>query len=87
MPLSLEVADDGLDGGTASQLALDDAEDAALLAGDEDAARVRVGVAAVSLVDIGPFDRTSGEPLGVFDDVAGGTSYGLSGSALACSTN
>ena len=36
----LEVADHGLDGGAASQLALDDAEDAALLSRDEDAARV-----------------------------------------------
>jgi len=31
------MSDDGLDAGAAAQLALDDAEDAALLAGDEDA--------------------------------------------------
>ena len=30
--ISLQVSDDGLDGGAAAQLALDDAEDAALLA-------------------------------------------------------
>ena len=33
---SLQVSDDGLDGGAAAQLALDDTEDAALLARDED---------------------------------------------------
>jgi hypothetical protein len=33
----LQVFDDGLNGGAAAQLALDDAEDAALLVGDEDA--------------------------------------------------
>ena len=32
----LQVSDDGLDGGAAAQLALDDTEDAALLAGNED---------------------------------------------------
>lgn len=36
----LQVADDGLDGGAAAQLALDDTEDAALLAGDEDATEI-----------------------------------------------
>ena len=38
MAVSLHVADHGLDGGTPSQFAFDDAEHAALLAGDEDAA-------------------------------------------------
>ena len=57
MTFGLEVSDDGLDGGAATQLALDDTEDAALLAGDEDATRVLRVVAAVSLVDIGPLDR------------------------------
>ena len=57
----LQVSDDGLDGGAAAQLALDDAEDAALLAGDEDAAGILRVVAAVSLVDIGPLDRAAGE--------------------------
>ena len=33
----LEMADDGLDGGSASQFALDGADDSAPLAGDEDA--------------------------------------------------
>ena len=36
----LQVSDDGLDGGAAAQLALDDTEDAALLAGNEDAAGI-----------------------------------------------
>jgi hypothetical protein len=61
----LQVADHGLDGGSASQLALDHSEDAALLAGDEDAAWILCVVAAVSLVDIGPLDRTSGQCLGI----------------------
>src|SRR5881227_3069797 len=56
--IGLQVSDDGFDGGAAAQLALDDTEDAALLAGDEDTARVLRVMAAVSLVDIGPLDRT-----------------------------
>src|SRR4051794_21576473 len=72
MTFGLHVADDGLDGGAAAQLALDDAEDAALLAGDEDATWILSIVAAVSLVDIGPLDRTSGERLGPVDDVPQG---------------
>ena len=68
MALGLHVADHGLDGGAASQFALDGAEDAALLAGDEDAARVGRIVAAVSLVDIGALDLAAGELLGVLDD-------------------
>ena len=51
------------------QLAFDDAEDAALLSGDEHAARMGRIVSAISLVDIGPFDLTSGEALGVLDGV------------------
>ena len=64
MTIGLQVPDDGFDGGAAAQLALDDTEDAALLAGDEDAPWVLRIVAAVSLVDIGPLDRTAGERLG-----------------------
>ncbi|MFK4495890.1 hypothetical protein ABIF86_000181 [Bradyrhizobium japonicum] len=64
MSLGFEVSDDGLNGGAAAQLALDGAEDAALLAGDEDAAGILRVVAAVALVDIGPLDRTAGECLG-----------------------
>jgi hypothetical protein len=47
--VGLHVADHGFDGGAAPQFALDDAEDAALLAGDKDAAWVLGVVAAVSL--------------------------------------
>src|SRR5215470_2892534 len=72
MTFGLQVPDDGLDGGATAQLALDDTEDAALLAGDEDATWVLRVVAAVSLVDIGPLDRTAGERLGAVDDVAQG---------------
>ena len=43
MTFGLQVGDDGFDGGTAAQFALDDAEDAALLAGDEDADLARRG--------------------------------------------
>lgn len=68
----LQVSDDGLDGGSAAQLALDDTEDATLLAGDEDTTGILRVVAAVSLVDIGPLDRTAGECLGAVNDVAQG---------------
>ncbi|MGY3695738.1 hypothetical protein ACVIGA_005818 [Bradyrhizobium sp. USDA 3240] len=66
------MADHGLDSGAAPQLALDSAEDAALLAGDEDAARVLCVMAAVSLVDKGALDRAAGECLGSVDDVPQG---------------
>jgi hypothetical protein len=65
--LGLHVSDHGLDGGAASQLALDGARHAALLAGDEDAVWVCSIVAAISLVDIGALDLAPGEPLGVLD--------------------
>ena len=68
MAVVLHVTDDGFDGGAASQLALDGAEDAALLTGDEDAARVCRVVAAVSLVDVGALDLAACKPLGAFDD-------------------
>jgi len=66
--VSLHVADDRFDGGAAAQLALDDAEDAALLAGDEDAARIDGVVAAIALVDVGPLDGAAGERFGGIDD-------------------
>ena len=62
MTFGLQVSDDGLDGGAAAQLALDDTEDAALLAGDEDTTGILRVVAAVSLVDIG---RSIGQPVSV----------------------
>jgi hypothetical protein len=82
----LEVSDDGLDGGAAAQLALDDTEDAALRR-----IKTRREFCASwqrTLVDIGPLDR---QPMSV--SVRSMTSrkvlpsYGLSGSALACSPN
>ena len=54
MTFGFHVPDDGLDGGAAAELALDDTEDAALLAGDEDAPGILRVVAAVSLVDLRP---------------------------------
>jgi hypothetical protein len=70
--IDFQVSDDGFDGGAAAQLALDDTEDAALLARDEDATGILCVVAAVSLVDIGPLDRAAGECLGAVDDVPQG---------------
>ena len=68
--VGFHVSDHSFDGGAAPQFALDDAEDAALLAGDEDAARIGRIVPAVSLVDIGALDLASGEPFGGFNDGA-----------------
>ena len=56
MTLGFHVADHGLDGGASSQFAFDDAEDAAILSGDEDAARVLRVMTAVTLVDIAALD-------------------------------
>jgi hypothetical protein len=53
MAVVLHVPDYGLDGRTPAQLAFDDPDDTALLAGDEDAVRIRRFVATVALVDIG----------------------------------
>ena len=72
MAFGLQVADHGLDGGAASKFALNDPEDAAFLARDEDAARILGAVAAVPLVDISALDRASGECLGVLDNVPQG---------------
>jgi hypothetical protein len=79
------VSDDGLDGGAAAQLALDDTEDVGLLAEDEDEAGILRVVAAVSLVDIGPLDRTAGECLGAVNDLPQGVT--VVGICLAYSTN
>jgi hypothetical protein len=68
----LEVADHGLDRGSSSQLAFDDAEHAALLSRDEDSAWILRIVSAVPLVDIGALDLAPGEFLGLVDDVAQG---------------
>ena len=62
--VGLHVTDDGLDGRAAPELALDDAEYAAFLAGDEDAAWIGRVVTAISLIDIGALDRTAGESFG-----------------------
>ncbi len=56
--IGLQVSDDGFDGGAAAQLALDDPEDVALLARDEDPAGILCVMAAVPLVDISPLDRS-----------------------------
>jgi hypothetical protein len=51
MTFRLQVSDEGLDGGSAAQFALDDAKDAALLSGDEDTTWVSHIVSAISLVN------------------------------------
>jgi hypothetical protein len=70
MAIHLHVPDHGLDGGAATQLAFDDAEDAAPLARDEDAVRIGGVVAAIALVDIGALDCATCELLGGIDDAA-----------------
>ena len=70
MTIDFHVADHGLDGGAATQLAFDEAGDAAPLAGDEDAVRIGGGVAAIALVDIGALDCATCDLLGGVDDAA-----------------
>lgn len=85
--LSLEVADHGLDGGVASQFALDGAKYAALLSRDEDAARVLGVMAAVPLVDIAALDLAAGDLLGadIPDPWCPGSRLGLfAASATEC---
>ena len=65
--VGLHVSDHGPDGAAPSQFALDDAEDAALLAGDEDAAWIGRPVTTISLIDIGTLDLAAGKPFGIFD--------------------
>ncbi len=61
------MADDGLDGGPAPELASDLPVDAALLAGLEDPVRLGRVVAPVALVDIGPLDFPAGQRLDLLD--------------------
>ena len=80
--------DHGLDGAAASEFAFGDAEDAVLLAGDEDAAWIGRAVTTISLVDIGTLDLAAGKPFGVFDhDAQRVAIIGVAGGVLACSTN
>ena len=48
------------------------AEDAALLTGDEDAARIGGVAAAIALIDAGALDRAAGQLLRIVDDGAEG---------------
>jgi hypothetical protein len=80
MAFGLHLADHGLDGGASSQLALDDAEDAALLSRDEDAAWILRIVSAVTLVNITALDLAAGELLGLVDVIPQGvTVIGIAG--------
>ena len=84
MAVRLQVSDHGLDGGAATQLAFDAAEDAAPLAGDEDAVRIGSVVAAIALVDIGALDFAAGERLEGIDNVSEGLAViRCAGSAVA----
>ena len=84
--VGLHVADHGLDCRATSEFAFDGAEDAALLTGDEDAARVGGVVAAIALVDIGALDGAAGELLGGIDDAAERMSIiGVAGQCLGTS--
>jgi hypothetical protein len=77
------VTDYGLDRRASSQLALDDAEDAAFLAGDEDSMRAVRTMAAVSLVDIAALDLAADELLGILNDLTQGvTVIGIAGQSL-----
>ena len=66
----LEVADDGLDGGSASLLATDRLGDPARLTRDPDPETVRVVVASIALIDVDTADLNAGELLHLGDDVA-----------------
>src|SRR5262249_14278795 len=68
MALCYHMSDHRLDGAAPRELAFDAAEVRGYLAGEQDAARVWVMVAAVSLVDIGTLDLAGGEPLSDYDD-------------------
>ncbi len=65
--VGLAVADDGLDGGSPSELASDLTVDAALLAGTIDPERLGRIVADIALVDVGPLDLAAGQGLGLLD--------------------
>jgi hypothetical protein len=66
--VGLHVPDDRFDGRAAAQLALDDAEDVALLAGDEDAEWIGGMVATITSVDTGALDGAVGDLLGGIHD-------------------
>lgn len=68
--LGFHVTNDGFDCRATLQFTLDDAEDAALLTGDEDPPWIGGVVTAISFVDKGAFDGAAGELLGVVDDGA-----------------
>jgi hypothetical protein len=59
-------------GSIAARLVLDDIEDASLVVRNEDAPVIFRIVAALSLLDIDPLDRTADECLGAINDVPQG---------------
>ena len=72
MSVGLAMADDGFDSRSPAEFILDLAVDAALLPRAEDPARPRHIVAPIAGIDIGPLDGTSGQCLGLPDDILQG---------------
>ena len=72
MSVGLAMADDGFDSRSPAEFLLDLAVDAALLPRAEDPARPRHIVAPIAGIDIGPLDGTSGQCLGLPDDILQG---------------
>jgi hypothetical protein len=70
MAVAFQVPDHRLDGQAASEFALDDAEDAAFLSGDEHAQRLWRIVAAIAFINIGPLDLSPGHGLRLLDHLA-----------------
>ena len=68
----VEMADDGLDSGSASHLAADRLGDAPDLAADPDFEPIRIVVAAIALVAVDAADRHACEPFEIGDDGAEG---------------
>jgi hypothetical protein len=66
--ISLHATDHRLGGIASPQFVFNDAENAALLARDEDAARALGVMTATALVDIAALDLAAGELFSGFDD-------------------
>lgn len=72
MAVGFAMADDHFNGGASPQFFLDLSVSAALLPGTEDPVWIWRVMAAIALVDIGPFDLAPGQRLGFPDHLAQG---------------
>ncbi len=72
MAVGFAMTDDGLYGGSPSELAFYLAMDTAFLPRAEDPARLRRVMADIALVDIDPIDLAAGQRLGFLDDLLQG---------------